>query len=196
LTRKNYHGLWGARGNSHNFCRNRPSHRLFSPGRFATFYGRAPRFAGSHAHSFHSLSAYLSPQWRGIAFGYWFGKKTGPAIFDRNDSIIFKKKYIHETQAFYEKHGRKTIILARFMPVVRTFAPIMAGVANMNYRVFISFKLSAGFIWSVGVTLGGYFLGKTIPNADPTSLLSLLSSFSPHLYLVLCTCSAGKRLKM
>lgn len=119
----------------------------------------------------------------GDSFGYWFGKKTGAALFDKEDSLIFKKRYLHETKVFYEKHGRKTIILARFMPVIRTFAPIMAGIANMNYGVFLKFNIIGSLIWSVGITLLGYFLGKTIPNADqyltPIIIVIVLTSFIP-----------------
>ncbi len=125
----------------------------------------------------------------GDSFGYWFGKMTGQAIFTREDSRFFKKHYVHDTQAFYEKHGKKTIILARFMPIIRTFAPIMAGVANMKYRTFITYNVIGGFIWAFGSTVAGYFLGKTIPNADkyltPIILVIALSSFIPafvHMY--------------
>ncbi len=119
----------------------------------------------------------------GDSFGYWFGKKTGPALFTKDDSWFFKKKYINDTQAFYEKHGRKTIILARFMPVIRTFAPIMAGVAQMNYRTFLTFNVIGAFVWAVGMTTAGYFLGKTVPNVDhylwPIIAVILLLSFIP-----------------
>jgi membrane-associated protein len=119
----------------------------------------------------------------GDSFGYWFGRKIGPALFKKEDSFIFKRRYVLETQAFYEKHGRKTIILARFTPIVRTFAPIVAGVANMNYRTFLKFNVVGGFIWSVGMTTGGYFLGKTVPNADsyltPIIIAIILTSFIP-----------------
>jgi membrane-associated protein len=119
----------------------------------------------------------------GDSFGYWFGRKTGPALFNKDDSLIFKKRYLQETQAFYEKHGRKTVILARFMPVIRTFAPIMAGVANMNYKTFLQFNIIGGFVWAVGLTLAGYYLGMVVPNIDkyltPIILVIVLSSFIP-----------------
>lgn len=119
----------------------------------------------------------------GDSFGYWFGRKTGPALFTKEDSLFFKKRYVHETQAFYEKHGRKTIILARFMPIIRTFAPIMAGVAQMNYRTFIQYNIIGGLIWSGGGTIAGYYLGKIIPDADkyltPIIILIVLTSFIP-----------------
>ncbi len=92
--------------------------------------------------------------------GYWFGKKTGPRIFAREDSRFFKKHYLLSARAFYEKHGGKAIVLARFVPFVRTFAPIVAGAVEMHYRNFIFYNLLGGFIWAVGVTLAGYFFGQ------------------------------------
>ncbi len=119
----------------------------------------------------------------GDSIGYWFGYKTGPALFAREDSWIFKKKYVDRTQAFYEKHGRKTIIIARFTPIVRTFAPILAGVAKMNYKVFLKYNLIGGLIWATGLTVAGYFLGKAIPNVDkyllPIILAIVFVSFIP-----------------
>lgn len=102
----------------------------------------------------------------GDSVGYYFGKITGPKIFSKEKSILFAKDHLLRAQAFYEKHGGKTIIIARFMPIIRTFAPIVAGVGQMKYSRFISFNVWGGFLW-VGLTLGiGYFLGKTIPNVD------------------------------
>ena len=80
--------------------------------------------------------------------GYAFGKKTGPMIFTKEDSLLFHKKHIEKAHKFYEKYGKKTIIFARFVPIVRTFAPIVAGVAGMDYKTFLSFNLIGGFIWS------------------------------------------------
>ena len=77
----------------------------------------------------------------GDSFGYTFGKKVGPTLFSREDSVIFNKKHIARAQHFYEKHGKKTIILARFMPIIRTFAPIVAGIGNMRYRTFATFNI-------------------------------------------------------
>lgn len=91
--------------------------------------------------------------------GYWLGRRTGPAIFRRPDSLLFKQEYVHRTQAFYEKHGGKTLIYAKFVPIVRTFAPFMAGVGKMNYRRFFSFNIWGGFGWVISMTMGGYFLG-------------------------------------
>lgn len=98
--------------------------------------------------------------------GYHFGKKAGPRVFKKEDSLIFSKKNIERSQAFYEKHGGKTIILARFIPVVRTFAPIIAGVGHMKYRIFLFYNFFGALIWAVGVTMLGYFLGNIIPDVD------------------------------
>jgi len=102
----------------------------------------------------------------GDSVGYYFGKITGPKIFSKEKSILFAKDHLLRAQKFYEQHGGKTIILARFMPIVRTFAPIVAGVGQMKYSRFISFNIWGGLAW-VGMTLGlGYFLGRAIPNVD------------------------------
>lgn len=91
--------------------------------------------------------------------GYFLGHRTGPAIFRRPDSLLFKQEYVARTQAFYEKHGGKTLIYAKFVPIVRTFAPFMAGVGGMRYRRFLSFNIFGGIGWVISMTLAGYFLG-------------------------------------
>ncbi|MBI4138715.1 VTT domain-containing protein [Candidatus Uhrbacteria bacterium] len=102
----------------------------------------------------------------GDAVGFEIGRLTGKKIFAREDSWLFKKKHLERTQRFYEKHGGKTIILARFMPVVRTFAPLVAGVAGMPYRRFALFNITGGIGW-VGSMVGiGYVLGRSIPDID------------------------------
>jgi membrane-associated protein len=127
----------------------------------------------------------------GDSVGYWFGKKIGPRIFTKEDSLLFHKNHILKAQAFYEKHGGKTIILARFLPVVRTFAPIVAGVGRMRYGTFLAYNLVGGFIWTVGLTFLGYFLGNAIP-ADqidkyllPLIALIILISILPTAYHIL-----------
>lgn len=102
----------------------------------------------------------------GDSVGYWFGKKTGPRIFKREDSLLFHKKNIIRANEFYKKHGGKTIILARFFPFIRTFAPIVAGVGTMEYRQFLSFNIFGGFFWVLATTLLGYFLGNVVPNIE------------------------------
>lgn len=94
--------------------------------------------------------------------GYWFGKKAGPAIFSRDNSLLFRRKNLLAAKAFYERHGGKTIMLARFMPFIRTFAPIVAGAAEMHYPRFFTFNVLGGLLWASGVTLAGYFLGTRI----------------------------------
>lgn len=91
--------------------------------------------------------------------GYWFGAKTGPRIFNRENSLLFRRKNLLAARAFYDRHGGKTITLARFMPFIRTFAPIVAGAVEMEYKRFMFFNLIGGLIWAVGVTLLGYWFG-------------------------------------
>ena len=96
----------------------------------------------------------------GDGVGYYLGYKTGPAIFSRPDSRFFKQDYLRKTQAFYAKHGGKTIIYARFVPIVRTFAPFIAGVGKMEYRRFLSFNIFGGIGWVFAMTMLGYGLGN------------------------------------
>ncbi|MEX0766929.1 MAG: VTT domain-containing protein [Microthrixaceae bacterium] len=96
----------------------------------------------------------------GDQVGYAFGKKAGPALFKRPDSRFFKHEHLEKAQSFFDVHGPKAIVLARFVPVVRTFCPVVAGAGKMEYRVFLRFNLLGGLLWGVGVTLLGYFLGN------------------------------------
>ena len=96
----------------------------------------------------------------GDQVGYLFGRKVGPALFTRADSRLFKQQNVHKAHDFIEKYGPKTIVLARFVPIVRTFAPIVAGVGQMDYRTFVKFNVLGGLLWGVGVTTLGYFLGE------------------------------------
>lgn len=98
----------------------------------------------------------------GDTVGYWFGRKFGVKLFKKPDARIFKQAHIQTAQKFYEKHGGKTIIMARFVPIVRTFAPVVAGIGKMEYKKFLSFNLIGGFLWTVGITYLGYFAGKAI----------------------------------
>jgi membrane-associated protein len=102
----------------------------------------------------------------GDQVGYAFGKKAGPSMFRRENSRIFKQEYVHRTKSFFEHHGPKTIVIARFVPIVRTFAPILAGVGEMPYRVFVRYNVVGAFLWAVGVTSLGYVLGEAIPSID------------------------------
>ncbi|NLX08691.1 MAG: DedA family protein [Chloroflexi bacterium] len=102
----------------------------------------------------------------GDSVGYWFGHRVGRRLFQREDSLLFKKRHLYRAEALYQKHGGKIIVIARFMPIVRTFAPIVAGVGTMHYRRFLSYNVVGGFLWGVGVTSAGYFLGNAIPDVD------------------------------
>ncbi len=119
----------------------------------------------------------------GDNFGYAFGKKVGVKLFTREDSIIFHKDHLRRAENFYEKYGGKTIVLARFLPVIRTFAPIVAGAGKMNYRQFFVYNLVGGVVWGLGMPLLGYFLGNTIPNIDrylvPIILFIIFASMVP-----------------
>jgi membrane-associated protein len=118
----------------------------------------------------------------GNAVGYGIGYKVGPALFKREDSRLFKKEYVEKTHAFFDRYGGRAIILARFVPIVRTFITAIAGVARMDFRRFMIFSAIGGIIWAVGVTLAGYFLG-TIPivkdNVETVLLLVVLVSVIP-----------------
>ena len=102
----------------------------------------------------------------GDSLGYRIGRTLGPRVFKHQESLFFKKEYVERAQAFYAKYGKGALVLARFTPVVRTFAPTMAGVAQMDYLVFLTYNVLGGVLWSVGLVLLGYFLGKVIPNID------------------------------
>jgi membrane-associated protein len=119
----------------------------------------------------------------GDSVGYWSGKKYGRELFDRDYGFFFKKKRLYDAELFYEKHGKSTIIMARFVPIIRTFAPIVAGIGNMNYFSFISYNVFGGVFWVSALLVLGYTLGGIIPNPDtyiiPIALLMIVISFLP-----------------
>lgn len=121
----------------------------------------------------------------GDSVGYAFGRKVGPKLFAREDSRFFKKAYLERTKVFYQKHGKKTIILARFVPIVRTFAPILAGVGDMKYHTFVSYNVIGGLSWTIGLISLGYVLGKTFPDIDryllPIIILIIILSMLPNI---------------
>ncbi len=102
----------------------------------------------------------------GNATGYYIGKRAGQALYSRSDSFFFRREHLVKTHDFYERHGGKTIILAQFMPIVRTFAPVVAGAAGMRYRRFASFNVISAACWIPSMTLTGYFLGQADPNIE------------------------------
>ena len=120
--------------------------------------------------------------------GYMTGNRFGRRLFQREESWLFRKKNLERAQSFYDLHGRKTIILARFIPIVRTFAPIVAGIGAMKYSVFLAYNLVGGALWTFGLCLLGYFLGRAIPDVDryllPIILIIVAVSVLPSLFHV------------
>lgn len=99
----------------------------------------------------------------GDTVGYWIGYHSGKRLFTKEESILFHRKHLIRAQEFYTEHGGKTIIIARFIPIIRTFAPIVAGIGQMNYVRFLQFNVVGGFLWVTGLTSVGYFLGQRFP---------------------------------
>lgn len=106
--------------------------------------------------------------------GYWFGNKSGPLLFKRKDSLLFKKKHLIAAHEFYEKHGGGAIVLARFLPFIRTFAPIVAGIVKMDLKKFALFNIVGCIAWVTVMTLSGYYLGKAIPGLEEHLLIIVL----------------------
>ena len=102
----------------------------------------------------------------GDATGYWIGRRAGAALYNRPESFWFRRKHLLATKAFYDQHGGKTIVIARFMPFARTFAPVVAGIADMGYRRFATYNIFGGLLWVLSMCLGGYFVGQAIPNLE------------------------------
>ena len=116
--------------------------------------------------------------------GYLIGRKAGPAIFNKPDSRLFKQEYVERTSDFFERHGGKAVTLAQFVPIVRTFTPVIAGVGKMNYRHFITFNILGATFWAFGITWLGYFLGSfewIRENIDTMILVIVFISVAPML---------------
>jgi membrane-associated protein len=132
----------------------------------------------------------------GDQVGYLIGKRAGPALFKRPDSRLFKQKNVERAHAYFEKNGPKTVILARFLPVIRTFTPVVAGVGEMEYRRFVTFNVIGGVLWGAGVTLLGRILGDTVPDIDkwllPIILVIGAVSFVPVILELLRMRREGK----
>jgi membrane-associated protein len=118
--------------------------------------------------------------------GYHIGKRYGRKLFRKPDGLVFRQEYVQQAEAFYEKYGSKTMLLAHFVPVVRTFAPAVAGVAHMNYKQFVIFDAIGDTAWAIILTLIGYWFGTKIPNVDHYILLAvaavMLITLGPTLY--------------
>lgn len=102
----------------------------------------------------------------GNGTGYWIGKRTGKALYSRPDSLLFRREHLQMTHEYYERHGGKTIVLAQFIPILRTFAPVVAGAAEMRYRDFATYNVVGAILWVGSMTLAGYALGNLIPNIE------------------------------
>ena len=111
----------------------------------------------------------------GDQVGYTFGQRLGPRIFRREDSRLFKREYVERTKVFFEKHGPKTIVIARFVPIVRTFAPVLAGVGQMPRRTFVVFNVAGAVLWAIGVTMAGYLLASVIGEDVDKYLLPMVA---------------------
>ena len=155
---------------------------FFLPGDSLLFTAGVLASAGHFHVVFLFLGAFICA-FLGDTFGYFFGKKLGPKIFSKPNSFFWNKNNIEKTTKFFDKHGDKTITLARFVPIVRTFAPIMAGVGQMKYRKFIFWNVLGGALWTGSMTFSGYFLGSYIKNVDkyilPIVLVIIFVSFVP-----------------
>ncbi|MCA1692135.1 MAG: DedA family protein [Actinobacteria bacterium] len=119
----------------------------------------------------------------GDQVGYAFGSRVGPALYRRPDSRLFRRSHLERARRYFEEQGPKTVVLARFIPLVRTFTPVLAGVGQMRYRQFVTYNVVGGFLWAVGVTTVGYVLGEAVPDIDryllPIVGVILLASFVP-----------------
>lgn len=118
----------------------------------------------------------------GDQVGYTIGRKAGPKVFDRPDSRFFRQEYVDKAHGYFERHGARTIVVARFVPIVRTFAPVVAGVSRMRYRTFVAYNVFGGALWGVGVTLLGFWLGRVqfvADNVQPIILAVVALSILP-----------------
>ncbi len=164
---------------------------FFLPGDSLLFTAGFLTFTGYLPINIHLLVAILFiAAALGDSVGYTFGRRVGHRVFNRQNSLLFKQENVQKAQAFYEKHGGKTIIIARFIPIVRTFAPVVAGVAKMHYKTFLSFNLIGAFLWAAGVTYLGYFAGSWFESVGieidtvilPIVLVIILLSILPPLF--------------
>lgn len=119
----------------------------------------------------------------GDSVGYWFGAQAGSRLFNKEDSRFFKREYVERTERFYLAYGGRAVILARFLPIVRTLAPMLAGVSSMKYRTFLAYNVIGGLLWGAGMILLGFSVGSVIPNSEkyilPLTLIIVVLSFLP-----------------
>ncbi len=134
----------------------------------------------------------------GDQIGYWIGREAGQALYRRKDSLVFRKRHLENAHQFYEKYGGKTVILARFVPIVRTFCPPVAGAARMPYGRYFAYDVAGGILWGGGMILGGYFLGRQIPNISENihyviAVVIFLSLLPPAISMLRARSSATPR---
>lgn len=122
----------------------------------------------------------------GDSVGYSIGRKFGPRLFKKKDGAIFRQEYLQQAERFYEKHGGKTIIIARFVPIVRTFAPVVAGIGKMQYKRFLAYNVIGGLLWGISLPLLGYYVGSKVPGIEhyiePVLIAVILLSIGPALF--------------
>lgn len=155
---------------------------IFLPGDSLLF--AAGLLAGGGVLSFGSLTfTVVVAAILGDSVGYWFGKNVGSNFFKHEESLFFKQSYVTRAQRFYAKYGGRAVVLARFVPIVRTIAPILAGVGRMKYQTFIMYNAIGAIVWGAGMTTLGFTLGAILPDSEryilPLSLLIIVLSFLP-----------------
>jgi membrane-associated protein len=172
---------------------------FFFPGDTLLFLAGAIAAQGEHFSLVPLLIVVTLSSILGAQLGYGIGRKAGPKLFKKKDGIVFRHEYVERSEAFYAKHGGKTIMLARFVPIVRTFAPVVAGIGNMNYKRFTMYNIVGSALWASGITVLGYFFGKRIPNIDkyllPLIGIVMILSFAPTLYHIFKNPLARQKLK-
>ncbi len=172
------------RTDDHHLCRDRTSRGVFPSRRLVAGHRRPVGIAtGFRAQCLEAWRDFDHRGHCGYNLGYQIGRATGPRIFTREDSLLFNKKHLLRAQAFYEKHGGKTVVFARFMPIVRTFAPVVAGVARMRYRSYLFYSVLGGIAWIWSMLMIGFVLGRTVPGVaqhiEKVILVVIFLSISP-----------------
>lgn len=162
---------------------------IFLPGDSLLFTAGILASSGTNMLIVPVIGAAFAAAILGYIIAYYTGKKFGPKIFNKPDSLLFKKSNIDKTHAYFEKFGKKTILFARLIPIVRTIAPVMAGVGQMDYKTYNLYNLLGGLLWTTLMPLIGYYFGKIIPNAEyyilPIVILIIVISAIPtikHIY--------------
>lgn len=158
-----------------------------------------PLFYGVNAGLFGTILLVTIAGILGNGVGYWFGKKSGPLLYKRKNSLFFKRQYLDQTRSFYNKHGAKTIVIARFLPIIRTFAPILAGIIEMDIKRFVLFNVVGSLVWVCSMIAAGFFLGRSFPfiqeRIDLVVLFIVLVTTTPVFYKILRYRIAAKRMK-